>query len=464
MAYNQNNPQPPLLPLPQVPEGVAPQHQQQGNAQRNRPRRNNRGGGQGQNQRNADPRVRPPRQAGAAPPPGPPRPTHLATTSTPERNDPLWVNSLAGSELQPMPNNEYVHSGCEALPTIISVMHASCVASSSGYARRVPESALAYYSACVTYARMLRLHMENGLNVSADEERFVEQVYSLNLEVPMLLAHYLAGFGNTRVPSGRDIRFRLRPRAYRPVVDVVSGWFGPVSAETQPLYQNYPCLAVFASRILVDVQEGDEFNRRWNIPPAMRPEDGDGTFPTQSMLGYAWRVRLSEQQRQFLHLQDIYYEDPFPSVNPTLPLSVNLLLAVQNELNALASLKRSILPTSIVGSQAQLGLVRVENELAPITEKTSILETSYRMPQEITFSASAFTYRVAHNVERLTPESDAPWVIWRLPQGELRSRMSEVGNSLRENEPEFIQLAEFHTTPYLLKARLEALEHALSAR
>lgn len=467
MAYNQVNPQGPLLPLPpqaQALDGGAPQHRRQGNARQGRPRRNNRGGGQGDGAPRQGPRVGPPRQVGAAPPPpGPPRPAYLATTSTPERNDPLWVNSLAGSELQPMPNMEYVQSGCEALPTVTSVIHTSCVAASPGYARRVPESALAYYCAVTTYARLLQLHMENGLMVSSDEERFVEQVRSLSLELPLLLAHYLAGFGNTRVPSGRDIRFRMRERSYTAIEGNSSGWFGQVSVDTQPLYQNYPCLAVYASRLQQDVSR-DEYVRNWNVPVAIRPAGSGNSFPSISMLGYSWRGRLTEAQRGFVEMQEIFNDEAFPSANPELPLSINLLLAVQNELNAVATLKRSPAPVSIVGSQAQLGIITVENELAPIIEKTSVLETAYRMPQEISFSASAFTYRVKHAVERLVPGSDAPWVVWKLPMCDARDELAEVGNQFREYEPEFIQLAEFRTTPYLVRARLEALEQALSAR
>ncbi|GAB2262927.1 hypothetical protein Droror1_Dr00003924 [Drosera rotundifolia] len=182
-------------------------------------------------------------------------------TATPERNDPLWVDSLAGDELQPMPNIKYVCS---------------------------------------------------------DEERFVEQVLSLPLQPPTLLSHYLAGFGNSRVPSGRDIKFRMRSRSYS-----------------------------------------------------------------------------------------------------TTPLSTG-----------------------------------VANPFA-------VFQAPYRMPPEISFSASAFAYRVFHAIEGVPQGTKAPWVVWNFNRTEDGAGYVPRGNAFRDREPEFLKIAEFRTTQYLMRSMLEALERAV---
>ncbi|MCD7451009.1 hypothetical protein HAX54_009277 [Datura stramonium] len=185
---------------------------------------------------------------------GPPPPQHLATVSTPEKNDPLWTTGLGDSEL------------CEVLPQLIQVMHLSLTAASTGYARRIPESALSYYAAvCTTYPG-----------------------------VSPLLAYYLAGFGNTRVPSGRDIKFRLADRPNYIASGNVSGWFGRVTAETQLLYASYPCLVVHAARVLVDVNPA-EYARHWDFPQDISPDIVGALRPSSACLGYAPRARLSQQ-------------------------------------------------------------------------------------------------------------------------------------------------------------------------
>lgn len=46
--------------------------------------------------------------------------------------------------------------------------------------------------------------------VTDSELSFMHQVKSLHLEVPPLIAHYLTGFGNTTIPSSRDIMLRTQ--------------------------------------------------------------------------------------------------------------------------------------------------------------------------------------------------------------------------------------------------------------
>lgn len=441
-----------LLPTP-PPSPAA--ESRDGNTRRGR---QSRGGNRRPAQR-SEPNVRPPRVNGGPPLAGPPRPTHLATVSTPERNDPLWTTGLAGAELQPMPNVEYIHSGAEFLPQVVSVIHSSSVTASAGYSRRVPESALGYYCGVLTYARMLQLQAGNGLLVTPDEERFVEQVSSLSLSPPMLMAHYLSGFGNTRVPSGRDLRFQMLPRDYTAGGNT-RGWFGRVSQDTQPLYQSYPCLGVYSAKLLADAAPGD-FQPHWGFPAEVTPL-AEGGHATTACLGYAHRTQLSNAQRAFLVSAGIVHGQQFPTVNNTFPLNVALLLSVQGELNAVPTLKMSPMPTAMVGSQAQLGMIVFEEELDPVLQSTPNLTSPFQLAPEISFSASAFGYRVLHSIADVEDDTVAPWVVWFWPsRPENYFDFVNVGNLLRDDEPMLIQELEFRTTPYLLRARLEALERAL---
>ena len=446
-----------ILPLPLLP---VPHPQAAG-----------RGGGRGGARRrqgrrpagNADVNVRPPRvNMPGGPPTGPPRPMHLATESTPDRNDPLWTTGLGGAELQPMPNTEYVYSTFEALPRVTSVLHTAYVTASSAYSRRITESAMAYYCACASWYRALSLQHQNSLLLTTDEERFVEQYSALQLEIPMLLAHYLAGFGNTRVPSGRDIRFRMPDRPDYIHTDNVRGWFGRVDEDTQEWYSQYPCLAVYAARLQAEV--ASQWTRSWQLPAEIRPNLLGGVGPSTAFIGYGRGARPSRAQIAYLEGLGVIEGEPFVSVNGTFPLNVELLMAIQGELRQVDKLKLSRVPSGIVGSQAQLGRVVIEDELAPLADKAAVLETPYRLPNELSFPASAFCYRVFHDYESWTPQQTAPWCIWTYtPDGvDVFGGMIAEVNTLRDHEPKFLNISEFRTTPYLLRARLEALERALA--
>ena len=447
-----------LLPLPPPEAALAPRGRGAGNNRRRQPRNN---------QRRDDAGEQPRRRNNLPLPTGaPPRPQFLATTSTPERNDPLWTTGVAGDELQPMPNIEYVFSSAEVLPQLCSVVHQANVAASAAYSRRVPESAFNYYAAVLTYARMLSLHKANGLLLSLDEDRFCEQVSSLQLEAPVLLAHFLSGFGNTRVPSGRDVRFRMLDRPDYGDYDGIPGWFGQVSSETQPLYQNYPCLAVYAARMMSSLGLANAAANLWWIPPLeVRPGLAGEMRPSSAMLGYGPRERLSPGQSALLEGAGIMVGEYFPTSNPSLPLCFPLLLAIHNELKTIGGKKMLPLPTAILGSQAQLGRVTVELELNNrAVDRTHIFESPYRMPREITVPATAFCYRVLHAVENFNGTQFAPWCVWLYNNvhGVDWADVVTTGNALRETEPEFLGLSEFRVAPYLVRARLEALESGLN--
>lgn len=98
--------------------------------------------------------------------------------------------------------------------------------------------------------------------------------------------------GNTRVPSGRDIRFRLPNRPPLVRTQNTPGWFGRVSPETQGWYSSYPCLALYASKVLADLDPG-EYARHWDFPQEIVPEAPGGEGPSLSLLGYSNRSRLS---------------------------------------------------------------------------------------------------------------------------------------------------------------------------
>ncbi|TYG85028.1 hypothetical protein ES288_A13G020200v1 [Gossypium darwinii] len=171
-------------------------------------------------------------------------------------------------------------------------------------------------------------------------------------------------------------------------------------------------------------------------------------------------------QRQFLEDCKVFADEPFESANLSFCLNLNLLYAVQNELDAARGMKTSPLPTLLLGSQAQLGRVFFEDELAAIANKAAVFKCAYKLPAEISFAATAFCYRVVHDTDQLNEMLvDPPWVVWRFCVGQRENTSYEYAiraNQWRDYEPSFLNLSAITTTSYLLKARLQAFERALS--
>jgi hypothetical protein len=176
--------------------------------------------------------------------------------------------SFPGWLIQHCTGVHYFHPGCEALTDIIFVCYSTLTSNCDGYSMRIPQCAFGYYCAVACYWRrafgyycavacywrLLYLHINNGLMVTDSELSSMHQVKSLQLEVPPLIAHFLTGFGNATIPSGRDIKFRMWKVSSYCNAGNTSGWFGRVSADTQPFYQNYPCLAVYVARMFATLR------------------------------------------------------------------------------------------------------------------------------------------------------------------------------------------------------------------
>ena len=445
MARNNNGDvlPPPLLPNPPPPGGAPAQP---------------RGGGGGNRRRGQRPR----RNNAPAPQTAALRPGRQINDVPADRSDPLWSTGLVSDDLKPEPNTLYIYSGFEGLMSIVSVLHASYSASSVGYARVMTEAALAYYCACFCWYRAMYLCQGNGLRLSPDETAFIIQFCSLRLEAPALLAQYLSGFGNTRYPSGRDVRFRVPDRPAYVSTPRVRGWFGRVAAATQMWYSQYPCLAVFASRLVADVSTED-YSREWNFPTRVRPAEPGAGNPTSSLIGYGGRSRLSAAQRSFLESAGIVNGEAFPSVNGTFALNIDLLHAVQGELAAVRSLRLLPVSDSLAGSRAHLTLVEHVNEFAHMDPSVR-LNCLFRLPTELIWPASAFRYRVMHAVDRLTDDSNVPWCIYTFEArfADRWAGYANEGNALRVMEPEMFGMVEFQSTPYLIISRLEAIERGLA--
>lgn len=167
----------------------------------------------------------------------------------------------------------------------------------------------------------LEIQIENQFETTPDEERYVQQVKQGKYTLPELFTKYISGFGNTAIPSGRDLKFRM----LRPPEDAVTTaadknvWFGVVNRDTHYLYKAYPCLPVYASRVQRDlrysgivndddIEHADELDevqvdpaeRVWNLPAPIRcPLPGCGN-PNENMLGYKYAEKLSPDKINLL--------------------------------------------------------------------------------------------------------------------------------------------------------------------
>lgn len=391
------------------------------------------------------------------------KPMYLSKTPSKEQNDPLYREawfSDPGTELSPAAEELHIYPGCEALPVIVDAVHKETLASKQGFAKRVSHSAFAYYCAVLTYSRLLQLYRDNQNSITYEEGRFIQEVDDGHYLVPSLLSVYLSGFGNTSVPSGRELKFSLR----RPAIDAVreaggvTGWFGQVDENTHYLYKHYPCLAVFAKRIQhdlglpVDGGQGPHANQDWNLPVEVRCEAPRCGLPTENLLGWRRSERLSHEKRDFFHSARITV-DEFPSINLDVCFNMDLMHAISTELSVVERL--NFLPVVPVptGSQGQT-VFDIFNRAGNIVEvrQQAVSNSLTRTLGPTTFIGGSFCYRTMHFVD----EGRKVWSIYSFNNFDAVPELwTDTINTLHEDEPPEINTNRFRTRNFFVFDRIK---------
>ncbi|XP_063701966.1 uncharacterized protein LOC134832012 isoform X1 [Culicoides brevitarsis] len=299
-----------------------------------------------------------------------------------------------------------IFPGCYQLPLLIEQMYDELERNHPIFTSLVSESAFAYYCAVVVYNRILHLRKMNGEVLTTDEMKFIKQVDALNLRVPCLLQCYIAGMGNVTIQEGHireKFRFKTHPITYVTAADSSMGWFGRVAAETHFLYQKYPCLTVFAKRIVEEVGFEKGNSPVWNLPEDIAPANEEAGFPSENLLGYGPLQPLRASQKIFLKRCGIS-EPRFPTANDTFCLCLKLLSEIRRELVAEKQLK--LFSSKIHGengSVAQLPYHRLteipksdmQSDIAPIEADGPFRQFSkYRFPNALHVASLKFQYQI----------------------------------------------------------------------
>lgn len=411
---------------------------------------------------------RPPRQANASR--AVPKPQFLSTTATPVKNDPLFLSALVphpGAELRPTSQIKYIQSGAVGLPEVTRQSYQDLVASTPGFARRVPPAAYEYYTAAITLGAMLKKQEFSGFRVITSEREYTSTITELNLRPPSLITTYVEGFGSTTLPNGRDLRFRMLEREYVEDPDTNTiGWYGRVSVGTHYLYAHYPCLAVYAQRIEEDMLRTQDHGRDpdWNLPDAIRPEEANAGLPTANLLGYSPSEIYKPEQLRFMREGGISNDGSFDSDNIQIPLCVPLLIAVQNELDAVKSETLKPLHYEAEGSQAQIPLLRPSIPRDARIERLQDLEmtAAVQITGALVVIEGGFAYRIKHALDDSRRGQRNNWCVYDFGAYEhVPLAWRNTANMLLDDEAPILHEEEYRTVAHSIIARDRDIARAL---
>lgn len=445
---------------PRGPGRGQPQQRQQQRGQQQQQRNNNQP--QRNNQRGYPHRgpSRPPIARANFADEAPPVPGHLSKSHSPMQNDPLMKASIVGEPdmgLTPRADDPNIFTGCDGLTTIIDMLYEKAVSAKQGFSKRVPNSCFATYCATLTYARLLSIHGQNGYRLSPDELEFVRLIKQSEYIVPSFLAVYLNGFGNTKIPDGRHLKFKLNKPTYAGGDfngAYIPGYFEQVSAETHFRYKAYPCLAVYYQRVLADLlltadREADLLDDGfWDLPEGIAPINENRNYPTENLLGYRQAQILSSVEVNWITNTARFRNDHLGFEELTIPFSTNLLNAVCTELRQVEAFKFESLNIQVPqGSLGQLLSESVINEEQRAIENEKLFSGTslVELNQIVVCLAGPLRYRVLHHVGRRIQD----WTIYSFDDlAGVPQAWRDTINTLRNAEYPELDSVRFQTQSF----------------
>lgn len=336
---------------------------------------------------------------------GPPKPRALSTDETPFKNDPLMTSIFdePGTSQSAVVGVKKIYPEATGMTALIEAQHVQLSAASVNMRRSISQSMFAYYAACLIWRRMLVVSAERFQVLTPDEIAFIDRTKEYH--PPGALGAYISGIGNTGYVGGfSDYKMDiLKPTYTAAARDILPGYFGQIRHNAAK-YANYPCISVFAQRIMQDLNH-QAADTGWDLPANTRYA---GHPINRSCLGYAPTISLDTAAKGTLALCGIT-STYFPYELNTIALSVRLMNEVQAWINEIKDINTVSLPTSLDGSRGQLYI----SNLAPDPPGQELLRGTWvsyslqKLQGAVEFAGTTFLYRVDKSIRADSPLSKA---------------------------------------------------------
>lgn len=395
-----------------------------------------------------------------------PRPTgyvpqgqYLSKTSTELSNDPLSEKAYfpySESCFSQIAKEEKIFPGTTALPALQDLSYTTLGAQNPSYTKTVPKCAHDYYIAVMIMHRLLKLHQLTGKYLSADEQSFVTSIDAVGFTVPKLVSLFANGLGDTTIPSGRKLAFSFaKPKLLSGVVVLgegqyeIPGFFGPI-IQYLGAYASYPCIGVYAQRILQDLWcVGNPQAKDWDLPDGIRFANRP---VNQNCLGYSPAVRLPREQLAFLTDNQVTL-DNFYSENPAIPLFSGLLAAVHVKMSQCRVPLYQISQLTS-GSQGQIPVEEVAQQTTNLAITASYTgKTSSVLPSSEGHLGTSFLYNVRKESQDLRIVKSLMPVSYRVNDHIGPDALLSL-NSLYAQSSGLVKQEGFETTAFIVPLRL----------
>jgi len=165
----------------------------------------------------------------------------------------------------------------------------------------------------------------------------------------------------------------------------------------------YPCISIYAQRIMEDVRVTGEANPVFSWQPNQINLDW-----REECLGYVPAERLTSQNKKIIQAAGIT-ATLFPSDLDTLRINLTLMSCVNKYLKKVPNLNRRGIPKKLLGSQGQF-IINVPNDIS-VGEPSYTAKSPFWMERSVSSLGAMFMYRVDKNVTVTQSRALFPYAI-----------------------------------------------------
>lgn len=259
-----------------------------------------------------------------------PPPAHLdkAATPTPQKNHPIWADSIFGVDVsvRELTVNEEFTPTFSRLPDIVSEVHSCLTGDDYNIGKNLTKEMLNYYASTLLWGRLLDIKRKRCYSsLSETELKLLQAISEQEWNVPQPLYLYYRSIGHVRDKTGKTVFLKDHTL---PVIAAQnrSGYHSStIDASNHNLYEEMPSLGICGD-ILMAIASDEP------APvPTIGPLQND-TNPTENLLGYMGPIGTRKEEIKILLNSIGITNDQFHEIVPNTRLNLQLMQKISDYL------------------------------------------------------------------------------------------------------------------------------------
>lgn len=316
-----------------------------------------------------------------------PHATRALKNPTPLREDPMFEQSIFGTEIKVSEHNARTkfNPSCASLIPITNEVWGELTVDQNQANKQMLVEGIRYYSTALMWTRFIQLKSETSQVLTTEEEKLQQLTNANTFNVPQPIYLWLNALGVVKCTSTGQTLIPQFPELPIQQVDGHGGYFGMIDVNNHNIYEEIPSLGVCAEALrqaLSDAQPGP-----YQSSIVAEPLNANNNLPGFSDLG----TRTNEARSFFSAIG--VTENEFPETVAHTAFNIELMCKISDWIGDTVTFKMQPIhfrKLGINGAQAQTVISR------PKTSALRIINISDRIKGTALSRNSSTTFGLAH--------------------------------------------------------------------